>query len=190
MRGAELGKDFRPAVQLRRLYFIYLFMVFSVFFVFIILPALVFVPPVGVVIFVILVIIFSPVAYWITLYYPTIVYRLTGDEMTWRRGVWFKKTGVVPYNRITNVDIEQGPISRKFGIAAIKIQTAGYSGPNTRSSEIKIEGMENFEELRETIMGLVRGKKPVAVETYDEEVAGSDVLKELVRIRKLLEKKR
>ncbi len=59
-----------------------------------------------------------------------------------------------------------------------------------RSSEIKIEGMKNFEELRETIMGLVGGKKPVAVETYDEEAAGSDVLKELVRIRKLLEKKR
>ena len=189
MRGVELGKEFRPALKLRSLYYMYLFMVFLVFFVLLALPALVFVPFLGVWIFVFIVIFMSPVAYWISLYYPTIVYKLTGDEMTWRRGVWFKRTGVVPYNRITNVDIDQGPISRKFGIAAIKIQTAGYSGPNTRSSEIKIEGMENFEELRETIMGLVRGKKPVAVETYDED-SESSVLKELVKIRKLLEKKR
>ena len=126
------------------------------------------------------------IAYWIPRYYETIVYKLTKDEIVWRRGVWFKKTGVVPYNRITNIDIVQGPISRMLGIATLKIQTAGYSGQ--ARPEIKIEGIEQFEELREMIMEFVKGKKPVAVETYEEENIDLKILNELVKIRKLLEK--
>ena len=78
-----------------------------------------------------------------------------------------------------------------LGIASFKIQTAGYSGPSGgfgRPAEIKIEGIEQFEELREFIMEFVRGKKPVAVETYEEERIDLKILNELVKIRKLLEK--
>ncbi|MEM2082887.1 MAG: PH domain-containing protein [Nitrososphaerota archaeon] len=32
-------------------------------------------------------------------------YKLTEDEIIWKRGVWFKSTGIVPYNRITNIDV-------------------------------------------------------------------------------------
>ena len=101
-------------------------------------------------------------------------------------GIQFKKIGVVPYNRIINIDIGQGPISRMLGIATLKIQTAGYSGQ--ARPEIKIEGIEQFEELRELIMEFVKGKKPVAVETYEEEDIDLKILNELVKIRKLLEK--
>jgi membrane protein YdbS with pleckstrin-like domain len=115
------------------------------------------------------------------------VYKLTENEIVWRRGVWFKSTGIVPYNRITNIDITQGPFSRKLGIAALKIQTAGYSGQQARA-EIRIEGMEKFEELKELVMGFVKGKKPVAVETYEEENIDLKILNELIKIRELLEK--
>jgi membrane protein YdbS with pleckstrin-like domain len=127
------------------------------------------------------------IAYWIQKYYDTMVYKLTENEIVWRRGVWFKSTGIVPYNRITNIDITQGPISRKLGIAALKIQTAGYSGQQARA-EIRIEGMEKFEELKELVMGFVKGKKPVAVETYEEENIDLKILNELIKIRELLEK--
>jgi uncharacterized membrane protein YdbT with pleckstrin-like domain len=92
----------------------------------------------------------------------------------------------VPYDRITNVDIAQGPISRRLGIAALKIQTAGYSGE--RKAEIRLEGIENSEELRESIMNSVRGQKPQAVETYagGKEV-DSRIVQELCKIRELLE---
>lgn len=115
---------------------------------------------------------------------------MTETEIIWNRGVWFKTIGVVPYNRITNIDIKQGPLSRGVGIASLKIQTAGYSVSSASGSfsEIKIDGMENFSEVRDILMDFVRGKKPVAVETY--EVLGEDnVTKELVKIRKLLEEK-
>ncbi|NIO19893.1 MAG: PH domain-containing protein [Candidatus Aenigmarchaeota archaeon] len=191
----RIGEDLKPALQLKSLYYTYAVSFLLFILIIIYLPVLVFAPlPViiGVTIYFVLpvLLIFFFGIYWIMKYYHTIIYKLTGSEMTWRRGVWFKKTGVVPYNRITNVDIEQGPVSRKFRIASIKIQTAGYSGPHQRSSEIRIDGMKNFEELREYIISLVKGKKPVAVETYEEDIKGSDVLKELVRIRKLLERRR
>lgn len=54
-------------------------------------------------------------------------------------------------------------------------------------AEIRIEGMEQFEDLRELIMGFVRGKKPLAVGTYEEEI-NLKILDELVKIRELMEK--
>jgi len=188
----RIGEEFKPSPQFKKLYYIYLplAIIFAILWWY--LPVLLFTPfevKVGITIPVLATLIF--VAYWIPKYYETIAYKLTKDEIVWRRGVWFKKTGIVPYNRITNIDVVQGPISRILGIASLKIQTAGYSGPSGGfgyPAEIKIEGVEQFEELRELIMEFVKGKKPVAVETYEEENIDLKILDELVKIRKLLEK--
>ena len=63
---------------------------------------------------------------WVRLYYVSMWYELMDDEMSWKRGVWFRRTGIVPYNRITNLDIIQGPVMRRLGISTLSIQTAGY----------------------------------------------------------------
>ncbi len=183
----KIGEEFKPSPQFKKLYYIYflLAIIFGILWWYI--PVLLFAPfevKVGITISILAILIF--IAYWIPKYYETIVYKLTENEIVWRRGVWFKKTGVVPYNRITNIDIVQGPISRMLGIASLKIQTAGYSGQSP--AEIEIKGIEQFEELRELIMEFVKGKKPVAVETYEEENIDLKILNELVKIRKLLEK--
>lgn len=85
-------------------------------------------------------------------------YELREDEMSWRRGVWFRKTGIVPYNRITNIDIRQGLVTWALGISMLSVQTAGYSGQAV--PEIRIEGIEHAEELRELIRFLVRQPGP------------------------------
>jgi len=184
----KINEEFRPAPQLKKLYWIYFVLAIFLGVLWWCIPVILFAPPVITVCIslpIVAVLIFT--AYWIPKYCDSIVYKLTENEIIWKRGVWFKNTGIVPYNRITNIDITQGPISRKLGIAALKIQTAGYSGQQTRS-EIRINGIEEFEELREVIMGFVKGKKPVAVETYEEKNIDSRILNEVVRIRKLLEK--
>ncbi|MFH1237493.1 MAG: PH domain-containing protein [Candidatus Aenigmatarchaeota archaeon] len=189
----KLGQDIKPSVQLRKLYYMYLFAGMAIFVLLFIVPFLAF----GVydALFVIAIFPGIPVLIgfvialvWIPMYFKTISYRFNHSEMVWKRGVWFRKTGVVPYNRITNVDIDQGPVSRKLGIASIKVQTAGYSAPNARTSEIRIDGMTNFDEIRDVIITYVRGQKPIAVETYDKDEP-ADVVGELVKIRKLLEKR-
>lgn len=183
----KIGKSFRPEPQFKTLYYIYLLLalVFCVLTWFI--PVMLFVPfVITAFIFVPIVIIVVFVIYWIPLYYKTMQYTLTEDEITWQRGVWFKKTGIVPHNRITNVDMSQGPVSRMLGIAFLKVQTAGYSAPSGSgggAAELRIEGVRQYEELQNVIMEFVRGKKPVAVETYERDT----VLEELVKIRKLLE---
>jgi len=98
--------------------------------------------------------------FWVGKYYQTIFFELKDDEVTWKRGVWFRKTGIVPYDRITNIDIYQGPLMRHFGFSSIKLQTAGYSAQ--ARSEITLEGIAAAEELRETIMSLIRESRRVS----------------------------
>lgn len=112
---------------------------------------------------------------WAPLYYKSIDYLLNDTEMTWKRGVWFRKTGIVPYNRITHVDIVQGPIMRMFGISHLKIETAG-GGASKKSAEIEIEGVCDPEPLRQLIMDFVRGQKPASAATGTEYVR-NDVLR-------------
>jgi membrane protein YdbS with pleckstrin-like domain len=134
------------------------------------------------------------VAFWIPMYYESINYELTEAEITVQRGVWWKHTNTVPYNRVTNIDVVQGPLSRRFGLAKIKVQTAGYSatGGGASSAEAQLTGIRNYNEIRELILSKARGMKPVAVEAASEsstyEGATQQMLDELRKIRKILEK--
>ena len=121
-------------------------------------------------------------------------YELRDDEINWKRGVWFRKTGIVPYNRITNLDVRQGPFMRYLGISTLAIQTAGYSGQAV--PEIRIEAIEHAEELREVIRSMVRGS-PVrddgtgsgGTSYVSSPTVDQQILAELKNIRTLLEKR-
>lgn len=95
--------------------------------------------------------------WWIRAFYNTLSYKITKDDVVWKGGVFFRKTSIVPYAKITNIDITQGPIERLFGISTIRLQTAGYSGPQA-NAEIKLAGIENPEEPKKLIAKFV-GKK-------------------------------
>ena len=131
--------------------------------------------------------------YWIPRYYSSIKYVLNDDNVTVTRGVWWKTKSVVPYNRITNINIYQGPISRHFQLAKLAIQTAGFSGVSSsghKTAEAELIGIKNFEEIKDAIIGLVRGMKPQAVEAAAEPSRhlNEQILEELRRIRKAVEK--
>jgi len=138
---------------------------------------------------------------WTRLYYDTMAYELHDDELRWRRGVWFRTTGIVPYNRITNLDLKQGPVMRWLGISTISIQTAGYSGQAV--PEIRIEAIERAEELREILRQSVRAcsARSDGTGTGGQPSPGADVpfattgtsiliLDELKKIRQLLEQQK
>jgi len=133
---------------------------------------------------------------WVGMYYDSMSYELREDEINWKRGVWFQTTGIVPYNRIVNLDLRQGPLMRFLGISTLAIQTAGYSGQAV--PEIKIEAIEHAEELRELIRFHVRGclshddgtgsAKPSS--TPSGMPTDRQILAELQQIRSLLEQRR
>ena len=135
------------------------------------------------------------VLYWISKFYSSINYVLEDDKITVSKGVWWKTKSFVPYNRITNVNIYQGPISRYFGLGKLSIQTAGFSGTSKyggKVAEAVILGIKNFEEVKDVIMKFVKGMKPEAVEAEAEVKPSKDInqqiLQELREIRKALEK--
>jgi membrane protein YdbS with pleckstrin-like domain len=184
-----LGTDIRPDPRMKGYYYAVMALVIVVGVLSWLVPVLLIAPfPVAIIAFVLLVLLVAIWSFWIPLYYATVVYRLTDDEITWRRGVWFRRTGIVPYTRITNVDIVQGPVMRWFRISSLKIQTAGYSAQ--AQAELSLEGIEEPEELREVIMGFVRGTKAAGDATGIETAPRSTdaaILAELRAIRELLE---
>ena len=193
MANIELNKEFKPDPAFRTRYYLD-FLLFSPLW----LSAIVLmwlatmrVPPLVSILlsplWAVLFLLFT--LWWIPKFYDSVTYKITNMELRWKRGVWFKKTGIVPYAKITNVDVAQGPISRALGIASLKIQTAGYSvsSNGVPSSEIRIDGLTNFEEVQEMIMDFVRGSK---VNKSEGESSEERMLRELVKIRKLLEPKK
>lgn len=131
--------------------------------------------------------------YWIPKFHSSIKYILEGDQIVVEKGVWWKTISVVPYNRVTNVNIYQGPISRYYGIGRLAIQTAGFSGTNSsgsKTAEADFIGIRDFEETKETIMHLVKGRKPMAIESEPESFNDYNkaILDELRKIREAVEK--
>jgi len=134
--------------------------------------------------------------YWIPRFHSSIRYVLDGDKVVVMKGVWWRNKSFVPYNRITNVNIFQGPVSRRFGLGKVSIQTAGFSSAGGsgggKVAEAVIFGIKNFEEVKDVVMGFVGGLKPEAVEAEAEAKPSEDanllVLEELRNIRKALEK--
>ncbi|MBP2134013.1 membrane protein YdbS with pleckstrin-like domain [Methanomicrobium sp. W14] len=195
MEMIELLKDFKPAKQFRLyngiLTCFYIFVIWLCFAWIVFIDEFMFL---NVFIAGLLVILLVIGIVWNILYYDSIVYHLNKTEMTWRRGVWFKQTGIVPYTRITNVDIVQGPLMRMFEISNLRIQTAGYSAQKV--AEISIKGMEEPEPLREMIMDFVRDDVSLSAATgggdasAKKRLQGSDqeITEELKKIRQILEK--
>jgi len=132
------------------------------------------------------------IAFWVGKYVESVSFTLERDRMVFERGVWWRRKSFVPYNRITNVDVIQGPISRAFGLGKVMIQTAGYSATagsqGSMFAEASIFGVRNFEEIKDTILGFVSKQRPIAVEAATEqEDINVQILQEIKKIRERLE---
>jgi len=197
-------KEFGADSELKSLYLVYLGIVLLGGFLWWMIPVVVFVVLsfemwVGVVValscFVPLLIATGITLYWVPKFYSSITYVLEDDKITVTRGVWWKTKSFVPYNRITNINIYQGPISRRFGLGRLSIQTAGFSGTSSSGAKVAeavIFGVKNFEEIKDVIINFVKGMKPEAIEAEAETKPTKDtnqqILAELRKIRKAVEK--
>ena len=69
-----------------------------------------------------------PFLFWIPAYFRSLKYSITADVVRGQKGVFWKRFATVPYHKITNVDITQGPLQRKYDVGTIHCQTAGAGG--------------------------------------------------------------
>jgi membrane protein YdbS with pleckstrin-like domain len=200
----KVVKEFGTDLELKTLYYVYLAIVLLGGFLWWLVPVVVFVVLsfeawIGVTValscFVPLLIATGTTLYWIPKFHSSITYVLEDDKITVTKGVWWKTNSFVPYNRITNINIYQGPISRRFGLGKLSIQTAGFSGTSSSGAKVAeavIFGVKNFEEIKDIIIKFVRGMKPEAIEAEAEtkptKGVNEQILAELRKIRKTIEK--
>ncbi len=133
--------------------------------------------------------------YWIPKFFKSITYTMTEHEVRAEMGVWWKMRHAIPYSRVMNVDTIQGPISRKLKIGTVDIFTAGYTGQaggsgggRIRRSEAAFIHVEDFLELREAVLGIVKGRPLFGSSATKVDADTSAMLGEVKQIRMLLEK--
>lgn len=75
------------------------------------------------------------------------------DELAVRRGLWMRTRTIVPFGRVQHIDVAQGPIERRYGLATLILHTAG-----TRSASVPLPGLlhAEAEAMRDRIRAKIR----------------------------------
>ena len=83
---------------------------------------------------------------WISWLVPrqvrAMAYAERADDLLVRRGIMFRRLVVVPYGRMQYVDVNAGPLARRFGIASVQLHTA------TPATTAEIDGLPPQEAAR------------------------------------------
>jgi len=87
--------------------------------------------------------------------YHTMRYKFTDDGISMSWGILFRREIIVNYARIQDIHLKSNVIERWFGLARILVQTASGSS----SAEVTIEGIKEFEPLRDFLYARMRGVK-------------------------------
>jgi len=76
-------------------------------------------------------------------------FALRDHDIAFRRGVFFRKVVVLPFDRLQHAGVSSGPLQRRFGLASLKLYTAGASG-----IDLRIDGLtsEQAATLRERVL--------------------------------------
>ncbi|MDP9423756.1 MAG: PH domain-containing protein [Pseudomonadota bacterium] len=88
-------------------------------------------------------------------------YRVGTHELRIDSG-WLSRTSrAIPFDRVTDVDLEQGPLHRLFGLARVKLETGGSAGGKEEEGVLHTISLERAEALREHVRAR-KGLAPVA----------------------------
>jgi uncharacterized protein len=80
-------------------------------------------------------------------------YNMGSDRLRIVRGYMFYRDTVVPFGRIQHIDVDQGPIDRRYDLATLTVHTAG-----NHNSTVALPGLLHADALamRETIRSAIR----------------------------------
>ena len=85
--------------------------------------------------------------------YHTLRYRFDSEGVSMRWGILFRREVNLTYARIQDIHLTSGPVQRWLGLADLHVQTASGSA----AAEMVIEGILEFEEVRDFLYGRMRG---------------------------------
>ncbi|HVZ63707.1 MAG TPA: PH domain-containing protein [Lacunisphaera sp.] len=103
--------------------------------------------------------------------YHTMRYKFTDEGISMSWGILFRRQIIINYARIQDIHLRSNVVERWLGLARILVQTASGSS----SAEMTIEGLKEFEALRDFLYSKMRGVKdhPAAAPAVATPVAGA-----------------
>jgi hypothetical protein len=80
-------------------------------------------------------------------------YEMGTDRLRIVRGYLFYRDTIVPFGRIQHIDVAQGPIDRRYGLAKLTVHTAG-----NHNSTVALPGLAHADALamREAMRAAIR----------------------------------
>lgn len=87
--------------------------------------------------------------------YHTLRYRFTDEGVSMSWGILFRREVIIHYARIQDIHIRSNVVERWLGLAKVLVQTASGNA----SAEMTIEGLREFEAVRDFLYSKMRGVK-------------------------------
>lgn len=103
------------------------------------------------------------------LQYLSYRYRIGNDAITVRSGLLSRNRREIPFARIHNVEVRQNPLHRLFGVAELRLESAGGVRPEAEMRVLKLDQALALERLVRQ-----RGQAPQAVASDTPQDAPSD----------------
>jgi len=88
--------------------------------------------------------------------YQTMQYSFDQEGISMKWGILFRREIMLTYARVQDIHLTSNVIERWLGLARIQIQTASASA----SAEMTIEGLHEFELVRDFLYTKMRGVRP------------------------------
>lgn len=122
-------------------------------------------------------------AWYFSKLYDSYTFLIRDDAIEINAGVWFKRTIVIPYEKVQSVTYSQGPVEKRFGIARVIISTFGFT-----YGFQAIPGIEDPKLLADLILRRVARTKNGKVRPIEPGERGDFVERQMLReIRELKE---
>ncbi|MEO1717773.1 MAG: PH domain-containing protein [Planctomycetota bacterium] len=134
-------------------------------------------------------------AFFIQKYLDNLSCVLTDRTLELKRGILNKTESTIPLEKITDLQMFQGPVMRHFGVHGFKVETAGQTvGVGSLMSVI---GIENAPEFRQGVLAQRDAvhdgpSSPKTVASPTQQTSPSEIAEirdAILRIEKLLESK-
>ena len=87
--------------------------------------------------------------------YQTLRYRFSDEGLSMSWGILFRREVIIQYARIQDIHLRSNVVERWLGLGRVLVQTASGSA----SAEMTIEGLKEFEAVRDFLYGRMRGVK-------------------------------
>lgn len=96
-------------------------------------------------------------------------FRVSGSDIRIDSGIISRTHRSIPFDRVTDVDIKQGPLARVLGLAEVRFETGAAAGANDEEGVLRTIRLERAEAIRALIREHRGGRAPAAADPVAQE---------------------